>query len=557
MKKKCALLLAFVLTAGTLMPGIAFAAEESGGTEETTVSSEESSSESENGTAAGTEETAGTTDQDPREALSEAMETNGLDADAVIADGVWIDTVDVSGMTAEQALEAVLAYVDSLGSKVLTLTLEGADGVAPLQVPVSQLGLKTQGLAEVIMEAVTLGKSGSLIARYKAIKDLEVSSVNYELTLSVDEAAVSSFVSEQTSALAVEPVNAELTRTSSGFEVSQSQSGIAVDTAATTASIMSAMANWNKEDVTVTATAQVTQPERTTEMLSQIQDSLGSFSTETSSPTSGRMQNLRRGVELTTGVLIMPGESWSMHSALSPFSAENGYTQQVAYSNGGYVQEYGGGICQLATTLYNAALLSEINISKRSNHSMVVNYTDWGLDATINDSGSKDLELTNDFDFPVYIEASVTSGGTVTYTIWGKETRPANRTLKFYGVTIEQVESGTEETVDPSLAPGERVVDQSTSYPKVTAQAYKEIYVDGVLQEKILLHTDKYRASPAKVRVGPAAAETAAPTDTTAPSEPSSETAATDPAATAPSDTSQVPATDPTVPSSSDTQAAQ
>ena len=157
MKKKCALLLAFVLTAGTLMPGIAFAAEESGGTEETTVSSEESSSESENGTAAGTEETAGTTDQDPREALSEAMETNGLDADAVIADGVWIDTVDVSGMTAEQALEAVLAYVDSLGSKVLTLTLEGADGVAPLQVPVSQLGLKTQGLAEVIMEAVTLG----------------------------------------------------------------------------------------------------------------------------------------------------------------------------------------------------------------------------------------------------------------------------------------------------------------------------------------------------------------------------------------------------------------
>ena len=259
----------------------------------------------------------------------------------------------------------------------------------------------------------------------------------------------------------MEPVNAELTRVSGGFEVSQSQTGIKVNADATAAAVMAALKDWDGGDVSVAATAEVSQPERTTEMLSQVQDVLGTFSTSTSSANSSKLQNLRVGVSHTTDILIMPGETWSMHDALAPFNAENGYVKQVAYSNGGYVDEYGGGICQLATTLYNAALLAEVNISERYNHSMTVGYTDYGLDATINDSGSKDLKITNDFDFPIYIEASV-NGSYNTYTIWGKETRPANRELKFYGVTLSESYLPEQVTEDPTLAPGQRVVVQAT-----------------------------------------------------------------------------------------------
>ncbi len=502
MKKRCALLLALILLAGALTPGAVFATE--AGTEQESETAETQEAGSGEGSGAKTRE-------DPRKALAAALEKSPIGADEVIADGVFVGDTDISGMTAEEALEAVLAQVDEMGQRTLTLTLEGAEGIDPIKVPLSRLGLCAEGIAETIMEALSLGKSGSLITRYKAEKDLEISNQKYELELAVDEGLVKTFVADETSALSVEPVNAELTRVSGGFEVSQSQTGIKVNADATAAAVMAALKDWDGGDVSVAATAEVSQPERTTEMLSQVQDVLGTFSTSTSSANSSKLQNLRVGVSHTTDILIMPGETWSMHDALAPFNAENGYVKQVAYSNGGYVDEYGGGICQLATTLYNAALLAEVNISERYNHSMTVGYTDYGLDATINDSGSKDLKITNDFDFPIYIEASV-NGSYNTYTIWGKETRPANRELKFYGVTLSESYLPEQVTEDPTLAPGQRVVEQATSYPEAVAQAWKEIWVDGVLEEKILLHTDKYRASPRKIRQNSAAApETEAP----------------------------------------------
>ena len=539
MKKKCALLFVFVLLTSLLMSGIVYATGEDR-TGETEISGDADRTD-------GTETETFPVEpaEDPREALREAMGKNPLDADEVIANGVYIDDLDVSGMTAEEAMDAVLSRVEELGTRTLTLTLDGAEDVEPIKITVSELGLRTKGLSEIIMEAVSLGKSGNLIVRYKAKKDLEVSSQKYDLPLEIEENAVKNFVSEKTSGLAVEPVDAELIRVRGGFDVSQSKTGIEVNAAATVAAITTAMKDWSHENISVAAVAQVKQPKRTTEMLSQIQDEIGSFSTTTGSASQGKLQNLKTGVRLTNGTLIMPGESWSMHDALAPFNAENGYTTQIAYQNGGYVQEYGGGICQLATTLYNAALRAEVYVSKRSNHSMTVNYTYWGLDATINDGGSKDLELTNDFDFPIYIEASV-GGGYVTYSIWGKETRPSNRTLKFYGVTLSEEYLPDEVTIDPNMAPGTENVVQASSYPKATAQAYKEIYVNGVLQEKILLHTDKYRASARKVVRGPDApvedpnATTVDPNAPAVPSEP--ETPSTAPAETTPAPSAETPA---------------
>ncbi|MCI8505865.1 MAG: hypothetical protein HFI67_06725 [Lachnospiraceae bacterium] len=495
MRKKCAWLLMLILFTAFLAPKVAYATEADGETQETVDSPEE--------TEPARTEAAERQPQDAEKSLKEAMEKSPYGADEVIADGVYIDTVDVSGLTAEQALKAVQSHVDEIGKKTLTLTLEGAEGVEPITTTAADLGLHTDELSSIVMEALALGKGGNLIVRYKAEKDLQVSNQVYEFGLAVDEKRIEEFVTEKTSGLTMEPVEAELTRTSGGFSVTESQNGITVDVPATVSEVQAAFRDWKREDVSLAAVAEIIVPKKTTELLSQVQDKLGSFSTSTKDTSRGKLQNLDRGVELTNDILLMPGESWSMHDALAPFSAENGYTQQIAYQAGGYVQEYGGGICQLATTLYNTALLAEVYISKRSNHSMTVNYTYWGLDATINDGGSKDLELTNDFDFPIYIEAYHNGGGKVTYTIWGKETRPSNRTLKFYGVTLSEEYLEDEITVDPNMAPGTEEVKQATSYPKATAEAYKEIYVDGVLEERIKLHTDKYQASPRKVVKGP------------------------------------------------------
>ncbi|MCI8464688.1 MAG: hypothetical protein HFI63_02330 [Lachnospiraceae bacterium] len=555
MKKRCAWMLAAVLLAVLFVPKMAaVASEESGETRET------EETETPDGTEAGSPEEAanpdGTTNpeaavqpEEQREALKAALEKSSFEEDEVIADGVFIGATDVGGMSAEQALEAVLAYTDEIGKKTLTVTLEGADDLGPIQTTAAELGLHTDDISGLVMEALALGKGGNLIVRYKAEKDLQTSNQIYEFGMAIDENRVNQFITEQTAGLSVEPVNAEISKVSGGFSVSESKTGVKVDVPATVSAIVTAFKDWNREDLSMAAVAEVIQPERSTELLSQIQDPLGSFSASTSDRSRGKLQNLSRGVELTNGILIMPGESWSMHDALAPFSAGNGYTQQIAYQSGGYVQEYGGGICQLATTLYNTALRSEINISKRSNHSMVVYYTDFGLDATINDGGSKDLELTNDFDFPVYIEGYHNGSGEVTYTIWGKETRPANRTIRFYGKTLSK-ESVPEQIIeDPTQPVGYEHVEQASSYPAVTAEAYKEILIDGEVVDRIRLHTDKYIASPRKVIRGtalPIDPNTGLPIDPNAPATP--ETPAPETPAETPAPTPETPAPTPETP---------
>lgn len=462
----------------------------------------------------------------------------------VIADGVYIDTVDVGGMTAEEALEAVSAHVDEMGKKTLTLTLEGADGIEPIQTRMSELGLSTEELSGIVSRAMELGKEGNLITRYKAEKDLQASHQVFELGAAVDEGEVERFVREKASGMAAEPVDAELVREGGRFSVSQSKTGVRVDVAATASLVLEGFKGWDGEDLSLEAAAELVQPERSTEFLSQVRDPLGSFTASTSDRRGGKLQNLNRGVELTNGTLIMPGETWSMHDALAPFSAANGYTKQVAYQSGTYAQEYGGGICQLATILYNAALLAEIDIPERYNHSLVVYYTDFGLDATINDDGSKDLKLTNNFDFPVYIEGSHDGGGEVTYTVWGKETRPENRTVRFYGKTLSKVPAGEQVIADPTKPVGYEDVVQSGSYPAVRAEAYKEVLVNGEVVERTLLHTDKYSASPRKIVRGTAVpAPVPEPPAETAPVPPETTPAPAEPAPAPPE--SQAPAPEP------------
>ena len=179
----------------------------------------------------------------------------------------------------------------------------------------------------------------------------------------------------------------------------------------------------------------------------------------------------------------------------------NGYANAAAYENGQVVDSIGGGVCQISTTLYNAALLAEMEIVQRQNHSMIVTYVDPSNDAAI--AGTyKDLKIKNPYDTPIYIEG-YTSGKKLTFTIYGKETRPANRTVKYVSETLKVMNPGEPILkVDPSLAPGAKVREQS-AHTGMKSRLWKYVYVDGVETEKTILHTDTYNASKAVYRVGP------------------------------------------------------
>ena len=289
--------------------------------------------------------------------------------------------------------------------------------------------------------------------------------------------------------------------------------GVAIDMEATEEALKAALSADGTDGVHVVAGVTESEPRIRTEDLETIQDVLGSYTTGFSSSGWSRSTNLQVGTAKINGRVLMPGDVLSGYECMAPFTTANGYKTATAYENGRSVDSVGGGVCQIATTLYNAALYAELDIVQRQNHSMTVSYVDHSRDAAI--AGTyKDIKISNPYDTPIYVEG-YTSGKKLTFKIYGQETRPENREVKFESKTLQWINPGDPiEQPDPTLQPGQRVQVQS-SHTGIRSELYKCVYVDGELQERTLLNKDSYNASKAIYNVGPALPAESAPAEGT------------------------------------------
>lgn len=453
-------------------------------------------------------------------------------AEEMIPAGVYVGSLSLEGMTEKEAEDAVKTYVEEKLGQDVTLDVNGALARASAE----ELGL-SWGNTDAVAEAVEGSRlSGNLIKRYMKQKDLQENPLRIDLDMNVDEEKVSAFVSEKCGAAVAEAQDATIVRENGEFIITPSVVGVAVDMDATKAALNEALNAEGTDGVTVEAVITEDHPKITTEDLETIQDVLGTYSTDFSSSGWARSTNLKVGSGKINGRVLMPGEVLSGYECMAPFTTANGYETATAYENGRSVDSVGGGVCQIATTLYNASLYAELEIVQRQNHSMTVAYVDHSRDAAI--AGTyKDIKVSNPYDTPIYIEG-YTSGKKLTFTIYGQETRPANRKVEFESVTLDWISPGDPiEEYDAALAPGQRVKVQS-SHTGIKSELYKCVYVNGVLQEKTLLNKDTYNASKAIYRVGPAAPVETAPAEIapveTAPAETVAAPAETAPAETQP-----------------------
>lgn len=424
--------------------------------------------------------------------------------EAVIPEGVYIDETHVGGMTIAAAKEQLKQKEDQIRASELTLT----QGEQVLTIPVTELGLTFQDTTELLYHAATVGQTGTLVQRYKELKDLENDRVICTWSYSVDLTLLEEKLSGFAETVKVEMEDATINRENDQWFRTPSVEGIELDIEATTELIRTAFEGWDGQSVTLEVAVEVIEPKYTTEMLDTITEIIGSHvSFIDGNIETGRGWNVYHGSQMMHGTILLPGESYSVFEALSPFTYENGYEDAIAFNDGGYVDSVGGGICQLSSTLYNALLDAELQIDKRWNHSMAVNYVPYGLDATINDNGSKDLVFTNNYDFPIYIQASVWSEsetfGQVYFAIWGTMTDEIReRVVEMYYKEIEREDAEVIYTVDPKLDPGEEIWDQQP-YPKLKIEVYKKVTIDGEVVSDELLYTDNYIRSDGKVRHNP------------------------------------------------------
>ena len=435
--------------------------------------------------------------------ISEAPEEEVVEEEVlpdlrVIPKGIYIDGADVSGMTVDDANQVVEQRFAKYDDIVFTLRANDKEVTATRQ----DLGLCAKN-KNVTVQAATYGTCGNLMERFMASKDIEAGRRrDFVLETGCDIAQLMSFLETACQELDIEPVNNYLKKNGEEFTFCEGESGIVVMQSKSASDIANYIENeWDEKDHVFDLSTEVKEPLGTREELAEIKDLLGSCTTDYSTSSASRKQNVSNGVSFINGSTLYPGEQLSVSNTISPMTAENGYALAGSYENGTTVETYGGGICQVSSTLYGAVRGAELGVETRACHSMIVTYVEPSMDAAIAE-GIKDFILWNNKDYPVYIEG-YTTGSKVVFNIYGKEDRdPGHKAV--YVSEIESVTPQSTQWVADGALPLGQMKRTSSGHVGCKARLWKIIVQDGVEESRKVYNNSTYNASARVVHVGTA-----------------------------------------------------
>ena len=182
---------------------------------------------------------------------------------------------------------------------------------------------------------------------------------------------------------------------------------------------------WKKAGVLEKFSVPITliEPEITADGLKEVlfHDKLGDCMTYLWGSTANRISNVRVACSRFDGMVLQPGERFSYNDVVGERTAEAGFKLAPTYSGTAHIDALGGGICQVSSTLYNAALYAGLEINERVCHTMIVGYLPLGLDATV-DWPDTNFVFTNNRDYPIRIKAGVNDRGSeLLIEIWGTD----------------------------------------------------------------------------------------------------------------------------------------
>ena len=415
-----------------------------------------------------------------------------------IKDGIFISGVEVSGMSREEATQAVEAYVAELENVIITL--EAADGN---DVPVSagELGM-TWSNPEVIDAALEIGMHGNVIERYKIMKDLQHENQHFDLAFDFDIGAIDVVLREKCAIYDQDAIDLMLKRVDGAFVIEEGRIGYMLDVETSIDTVYDYLVQeWEEAPCSIALNIEVEQPKGTVEELSKVKDVLGTFTTSYKSSGTARSANVANACNLVNGITLYPGEEFSTLDAITPFTTANGYYAAASYLNGKVVDSLGGGICQVSTTLYNAVLLAELDVTERYNHSMIVAYVDPSADAAIAESAGKDFRFVNNTDAPIYVEGIIKNKN-ITFNIYGQETRSQDRKVSYVSEILEVIHPTTDAiTADPGQPIGYVAVTQS-AHIGYKAKLWKVVTENGKEVERSQVNYSSYKMTPRYAVVG-------------------------------------------------------
>lgn len=477
-----------------------------------------------------------------------------------IIDGVFIQGIDVSNLSVEDAKSKLSSIVNEYISKEITLKYgDFSKTLVPSQFNVNF------DVDSAIQTAYSIGRSGNVFENNFAILNALLNSNNIGQNMEYDSELLDALLLELNNELPGRMENSGYYVDGTSLIIDSGKEGVNVDTEVLANRIAKALNDINNQDIVIeipvvnvapspidldaiynevhkdpvdayyTTDPYVVHPSSTgldfdismdeaREMLKTYQeeytiplkvtypsvstndigseafpDLLSSFRTSFTSSNSNRSTNIRLCSEKINGTVLMPGETFSFNQVVGKRTPEAGFKPATAYSGGKVVQEYGGGICQVSSTLYNAVLYANLEITERTNHGYKPSYVDPGLDATVS-WGGPDFKFTNNRDYPIRIVCD-TSNKILNIYIYGLK-RDTDYKVVLDAQYVSTVYFKTVYQKDSSLASGQSRVIQSGSNGCKTA-TYKYLYdANGTLVSSECISRDTYNPHNKIVAVG-------------------------------------------------------
>lgn len=415
------------------------------------------------------------------------------DSDGKILPNTKIADIDVGGMTKNEASAAV---TDKVSNSSLILKAENKE----VRIPIAKT--KAEYDADKTAEkAYGIGRDGGFMDNFKKAYASRHDGTKIKMDVSISDDDAKEIVTKNEKKFNCKPKNAKIRPKNGKGVIIDEQVGLKIKVDESTEAVKKALKSWKGTKAECDLAAEKDEPKYTAKDLEGLTDVLGKYSTEFDRGYYGRVKNLQNGTSKVSDTVLAPDEQLSVYKLTSPYTADNGYYRAGTYVGDETIESYGGGMCQVSTTLYNAAIRAELEIVERECHSRTVHYVPLSADAAISGT-EKDLKFKNNLKDPVYIFGYVDADdGHMSFYVFGKETRDPKRTIEFES-KVTSVTAPTEKVKkDKTLEKGKRKVEQygQTGY---TAELWKIVYVDGKEKSRKQFNSSSYRMVPTKVIEG-------------------------------------------------------
>ncbi|MCL2574569.1 MAG: VanW family protein [Defluviitaleaceae bacterium] len=409
----------------------------------------------------------------------------------IFSHNIIINDVSIGNMTYDAALE-LLASEISLADEQIIITCAGMEHIYNFK----DFGADYDFITA-LDEAMNHSQSNGFFDQLKKSLFSKFSSYHIDADFIYDNDKITQIASKLRNEIALPAAEPSYAIENDCFVFSEGAAGRDISVDELTGSIASILNTL--EGGTISLTEMRIHPKYTVSDFEAACDLIGSYQTPYNPLLPERTTNLFVANTFLDGQVILPNETFSTSDALRPRTIENGYVKAGQIVNGEPDAGIGGGICQISSTLYMAALYAEIPVPKRNNHSLMVGYMAPATDAALAE-GYIDLVLENNTNHPILIQ-SILEHGRHIVNIYGHESRTIDRIITFESILLETTPPEGDKIIeDPFLPLGtSQIVSQGLNGAKY--ELYKIIAENGQT-ERILVNASTYRPLQRVVRVG-------------------------------------------------------